>query len=125
MIIGGHSRLILEDLGKVDGLHGFTVHSDYPRNVVKSEQIMGAPSDDDIRTLVESARCEALMESRRLDLVVNREPSFSFPGLVNDSTCLRVDCCHESWVSHLGVILLSHLLRFHSSLSAICARFQC
>ena len=33
-------------------------------------------SDDDIRTLVESARDQALMERRRRNLVVNREPSF-------------------------------------------------
>ena len=43
---------------------------------------MGAPSDDDHRTLVESVRSEALMERRRRNLVVGRESSFliSFSG---------------------------------------------
>ena len=36
---------------------------------------MDAPCDDDVRILVKSARGESLME--RLNLVVNREPSFS------------------------------------------------
>ena len=58
------------------GLYDVTVQSDCPRNVVKLEQIMDAPSGDDIWTLVESARGESLMEPRRLNLVVNREPSF-------------------------------------------------
>ena len=39
---------------------------------------------------------------------------------MNDSTCLRVDCCHESRVSHRGVVLLSHLLKFHSSVRLLC-----
>ena len=38
---------------------------------------MDVSSDDDIRTLVESARDEALIERRRRNLVVNRETSFS------------------------------------------------
>ena len=29
------------------------------------------------------------------------------PSLLNDSKCLRVDCCRGSWVSHLAVIPLS------------------
>ena len=58
------------------GVCDVTIQSDCPRNVVKLEQIMDASSDDDIWTLVESARGESLMEPRRLNLVVNREPSF-------------------------------------------------
>ena len=38
--IGGGSRLMLKDSGKVAGLHDVSVQSDYPRNVVKLEQIM-------------------------------------------------------------------------------------
>ena len=38
------------------------------------------------------------------------------PSLLNELKCLRVDCRHESWVSHLGVVPLSHLLMFHSTL---------
>ena len=37
---------------------------------------MNAPSDDDVGTLVESARGEALMERGRRKLVVSREPIF-------------------------------------------------
>ena len=55
---------------------------------------MDAPSDDDMRTLVESSRGESLMERCRLNLVVNREPSFfPVPGLANDLTGLCVNCC--------------------------------
>ena len=63
-LLGGHcgdSRFIVEDLGNVAGLCDVTVQSDCPRNVVKVEQIVDAPSDDDIRTVVESARDEALI----------------------------------------------------------------
>ena len=67
----------------------------------KSEQVMDSPSDEDVPTLVESARDEALVERRRRNLVVNHGPSFLFPRLVNYSTCLRVECSPESWVSHL------------------------
>ena len=38
---------------------------------------MDAPSDDDVRTLVESARDEDVIERRRWNLVVNRHASFS------------------------------------------------
>ena len=58
------------------GLCDVTGQSDYQRSVVNLEQIMDAPSDEDVRKLVESAREEALMERRRLNLVVDREPSF-------------------------------------------------
>ena len=37
---------------------------------------MDATSDEDVRTLVESACAEALMERRRGNLVADREPSF-------------------------------------------------
>ena len=46
------------------------------RNVVNLEQITDAPSKDEVPSLIESAREEALMERRRQNLVVNREPSF-------------------------------------------------
>ena len=59
------------------GLFDVTGQSDYPRSVVNLDQIMDAPSEDDIPTLVESSRDEALMERRRLNLVVNRDISFS------------------------------------------------
>ena len=44
--------------------------SDYPRSV------FDAPSDEDVRTLVESARDQTLMERRRQNLVLDRELSF-------------------------------------------------
>ena len=37
--IGGASSVMLEDLGKVAGLCDVTARSDYPRNVVKLEQV--------------------------------------------------------------------------------------
>ena len=55
-----------------------------------------------VRTLVEYARGEALSEHRRRDLVANWDPSAPIFGLTNDLMCLRVDCCHESMVSHRG-----------------------
>ena len=76
MSVGGDSRLISEDLGNVAGMFDVTGESDYPRSVFHLEQIMHAPSDEDVRTLVESARDEALTERRRRNLVVDREPSF-------------------------------------------------
>ena len=42
---------------------------------------MDVPSEEDVRTLIESARDEALMERRRRNLVVNREPSLFFVDL--------------------------------------------
>ena len=74
--IGDNSMLILEDLARVAGFCDVTVQSGYPRNVVHLEQIVDAPSVDDIRTLVESSRDEILIERRRQYLVVNRELSF-------------------------------------------------
>ena len=38
---------------------------------------MDAPSDEDVLTLVQFARGEGLVERRRRNLVVSREPSFS------------------------------------------------
>ena len=75
MSVGGDSRLILKDLASVAGLYDVTGQSDrFP----KLEQIMDAPSDEDVRTLVESARGETPMESRRWNLGVSHEPSFFF-----------------------------------------------
>ena len=62
--IGGRSRFILQDLGNVAGLFDVTGQSDYPRSVVNLEQIMDARRNEDVRSLVESAREEALMERR-------------------------------------------------------------
>ena len=36
------------------------------------------------------------------------------------STSQRVVCSHESWALHHGVVLLFHLLRFHSSVRLLC-----
>ena len=74
---------------------------------------MGAPSDEGVRSLVASARDEVLMECRSLKLVVDREPSFFISW-----TSERLDLPARgllSRVSHHGVVLLSHLLRFHLS----------
>ena len=70
------SKFILKDMGNAAGLSDVTGQSEHPRSVVHLEQIMDAPSDEDVRSLVESARDEALMERRRRNLVVDREPSF-------------------------------------------------
>ena len=67
------------------GFYVVTLQSGYPRNVVNLEQIMDAQCHNDIWLLVESARGESLLWS-----IVNLRCS-------NDSTFLRVDCCHESW----------------------------
>ena len=72
---GGDSRFCLEDLGDVAGLFDVTGQSDCPRSVVNLEHVMDAPSDDDVRALVESARDDALMERGRRNLVVDRELS--------------------------------------------------
>ena len=81
MGIGDNSRLICEDLGSVAGLYEVAGQSGYSLNVFNLEQIMDAPSDDDIRTLVESSRDETLIERRRQSLVVNYELSFSISWL--------------------------------------------
>ena len=67
---GGGSKFLLEDLGNVAGLFDVTGQSDYPRSVVNLDQIMDALSNEDVRTLVESERDEALMERRRRNLMV-------------------------------------------------------
>ena len=59
----------LEDSGNVAGLHDVTRQSDYPRSVLNLEQIMDAPSKEDVRSLIVSASEEALMERRRQNLV--------------------------------------------------------
>ena len=86
---------LLEDFGNLSGLFDVTGQADYPRS---KEQITDAPSKEAVRSLIVSVRVEALVERRRQNLVVDRVPSSFFPGLVNDTTCLRVDCTHE-WVS--------------------------
>ena len=89
----------LEDLGNVAGLFDVVGQSNYPRSVVDLEPITDAPSDGDVRILVEFARAEALMY---------------------DSTCLRVDCSNGSRVTHHGVVLLSNLPRFHLIVRLLC-----
>ena len=111
MSIGGGS----EDLGNVAGLFDVTGQSDYPRSVVNLEQVMDAPSDD-IRTLVDARRLWWNAVAGILWSIVC--PPSSFPGLVTDWTCLRVDCSHE-WVSHHGVARLSHL-KLHLSVKLLC-----
>ena len=54
--IGVKSKMTLQDLGNIDGLYDVIGQSGCPRNVVNLEQIWDAPSDDDIWTLVVSAR---------------------------------------------------------------------
>ena len=76
--------------------------SDYPRSVVNLEQIVDAPNDEDVRTLFESARDEALVVAGILRSTANLR--FFSLGLVNNATC--VDCSHDSWMSQLGVALL-------------------
>ena len=80
---------------------------------------MDAPSKEDVRSLIVSAREEALVKRRRRNLVSIVSPPLSFPGLVNDSTWLRVDCSHE-WVSHHGVERLSRLRRLHLRVRLLC-----
>ena len=60
--IRGGSRFILEDLGSAVGLFDVTEQSDNSRSVVNLQQIMSAPSQEDVRSLVEAARDEALMD---------------------------------------------------------------
>ena len=65
--------------------------------------------NEDVRSLIESAREEALMERRRRNLVVDREPS-SFVSW----TVERLDLPGRGLLtgSHHGVARLSHLRRF-------------
>ena len=60
-------------MGNIVGKYDVTGQSGYPRNVVNLEEIMDVPSDNDIRTLVESARDDCLIEHRRQHLLVNCE----------------------------------------------------
>ena len=41
---------------------------------------------------------------------------------MNDLTCLRLDCCHVSRMSHFGVVLLFRLPKFHSRMMLLCLR---
>ena len=113
--IGGESRLLLVDWRSVAGLYDVTGESDYLRNVVNLERIIDAPSDKDAWTLVESARGEALMECRRGNIVDNHGPSLLFSWTGEQLDMPPVDCCHQSCMSQLGVVLLSHPVRLHSS----------
>ena len=112
--------MILKDLGDVAGLLDVTGQLDCPRSVIDLEQIMGAPSDEDVQALVASASDEALVERRRRNFAADRDPpSFlSWTGWRLD--LLRVDCSREPWTSHHGVELLSHLLRSHSNVRLLC-----
>ena len=119
--IGDKSRMNLKDLGCVVGFYDVDGQSGYPRNVVTLEQIMDAPSDDDIRTVVESARDEALSEDRRRDLVADCE-LWGFISSLDE----RLDVpAHALWVSHLGLALLSHLPEFHVSMMMLCLWILC
>ena len=120
MSIGGDSRFTLVDLGNVAGMFDVTGQSDYPRSVVNLEQIMDGPSDEDVRTLVESALCEALMERRPWNLVVDREPSFFISWNGERLDLLARGLLPRVMGSHHCVVLLSHLLRFHSSWRLLC-----
>ena len=55
----------LKDFVNTAGFYDVARQSGYPRNVVNLQEILDTPSDDDIRTLVESARDEAPSEYRR------------------------------------------------------------
>ena len=63
--IGGDSSLILEELGNVAGLSDLTGQPDHLRKVVNQEQMMDAPSDEDVQTLVESALSPAEVSLER------------------------------------------------------------
>ena len=109
------SRSIWEDLGNVAWFFDVTGQSDYPRNVIKLEQITAAPCFDDIRTLVESARKEPVMERHRHDLVVDRDPS-SFVAWTGE----RLDMLARGLLSRvMGIRSRSRTafppLRFHLS----------
>ena len=109
---GGDSCVILKDLGDVADLLDVTGQLDCPQSVIDLEQIMGAPSDEDVQALVASASDEALVERRRRNLAADRDP----PSFLS----WRVDCSREPWTSHHGVELLSHLLRSHSNVRLLC-----
>ena len=72
--IGGDSCMILKDLGDVAGLLDVTGQLDCPRSVIDLEQIMGAPSDEDVQALVASASDETLVERRRRNFAADRDP---------------------------------------------------
>ena len=105
MNIGGDSRLILEDLGTVAGLYDVTIQSGYPRNVVNER-----PEWYDILTLIEYARGDSLVERRRLNLVVNREPWF-FVSWTGEP----LDVPARGLLSRVNVCRM-----FHSSVRLLC-----
>ena len=71
MSIGGDSGLIVKDVGNAGGWCDVTGQANRPRTVVNLEQIKV------IRPLVESVCVEAVLDRRRRNLVVSRDPSFS------------------------------------------------
>ena len=73
--IGGGFSAHSGVLGNVAGMFDVTGQSDYPRGVVHLEQIMDAPSNEDVRFLIVSAREVALVKRRCRNIVVDREPS--------------------------------------------------
>ena len=75
--IGFGPRFILGDLPNIVGLYDSAGQSGYPRNVVNLEQTMDVTNDEDVRTLVESARDDTLSEHHRRDSVSNCESSAS------------------------------------------------
>ena len=71
--------MILADLGSAANLYGVTRLSGYLRSVVNPKHIMDARSDEDVQSLVGFG--EDLVERRRRNLVVSREPSFFLPWI--------------------------------------------
>ena len=67
--------MTFEELDRTAVLYDVTSLGDCTRCVVNMEQFMGALGDEDVRALVESAREGALVERRRRDLAVDREPA--------------------------------------------------
>ena len=79
--IGAKSRMILRDWSTVAGLYDVTGRLSVRETVVNLQQIMDAPSDDDFRTVVESARDDDLIERRRWNPVVHCESSVTVSRL--------------------------------------------
>ena len=81
------------------GLYDVTLPSGHQRNVVKLERIMDVPVSWMMFGCWSTSGSGLFWWS-----IVNLRCSLF--GMVNDSTCLRVDCCHETWHS-LRFILAS------------------
>ena len=111
--IGGDSRFILGDLGNVGPLFDVTGQSDCPRTVLNMEQIMDAPGKEDVLSSIE-------LERRRLNLVVDREPSSS-NSWVWRATRLACTCTpFRRHGYHHGVARLSHMQKLLSSVRLLC-----